>query len=300
MIQISDLTPIFDTLPEADQNHAVETGAWTFTPIHHGKNRLFRGDSAHAENPVALKIYADRRNAEREFAVLHALRDSGINLAPEALALKDNAVIMTWIEGDSMQPPAPDDSENWHRMMAAVGASGELHFVDYTAQVPMQGHAFQNPRDVLDAIEQLQTQINAKDSAHERLAELLERMREQVAPDWIESPPIGLCRNRFDLHDLIWNGHHLLAVDWEHADWGDMAAEIGLWSSQPAFESIAAGHWVWFRWEFARLTKDQNLIPRATTYARLAQVWWAARLTLDRADTALRDRYLARAEKIFR
>ena len=81
-----------------------------------------------------------------------------------------------------------------------------------------------------------------------------------------------------------------------------MAAEIGLWSSHPDYEEVPPTHWVWARWEFARLTEDDELVPRATTYGKLGQVWWAAYLSQESEAQRLklRDRYLKRAEKIFR
>jgi len=267
------------------------------TPIYSGAANQVYAAQTPAGQRVAVKVYAHRAAAEREFAVLSALRDFGINLGAEPLALfaDEKSLIMSWIDGDPLPaPPAPDDTTAWNRIMAALGASGDMPFLEYTRQVRMRGTAPQQPADLLDDI---QSRLAAQDphtADYPRLAALLRRVRERVAPTWNETPPIGLCRRGYALHDFIWDGHHLLALDWENADWGDMAAEVGMLSAHPDFASVPTTHWVWFRWEFARLTKDPDLIPRATTYSKLAQLWWAVV-----APPPLRQQYLARAEKLF-
>jgi hypothetical protein len=204
---------------------------------------------------------------------------------------------MDWLDATPLDaPPVPGDSQMWNRLMAAMGASGSMSVMDYSAKVPMRGDGIQNPRDMVNQIEDM---IPGDNPASERLTALLQNIRAQIPPEWTMPTKIGLCRRSYALDDFLWDGFHLLAVDWEHADWGDMAAEVGLLSAHPAYEEVPPSHWVWFRWEFARLTHDDDLVPRATIYARLAQVWWAAKLS-EAGDEKLRDRYLNRAEKLFR
>ena len=277
---------------------------WQIESVH---PRVFRAQQNDA--PVAVKTYTDGASAEREFAVLTALREFGMNLGPEPLALHTDEkplVVMSWLDANPLEsPPAPDDAQMWNRLMAAMGASGAMNVMDYSAKVPMRGGGIQNPRDMVNQIEDmLQVKDILDDDAPtaDRLKALLEKIRAQVPTEWNMPTKIGLCRRTYDPANFLWDGHHLMAVDWEHADWGDMAAEVGLLSAHPAYEEIPSSHWVWFRWEFARLTHDDDLVPRATIYARLGQVWWAAKLMQNDADKSekQRDRYLKRAEKLFR
>jgi hypothetical protein len=294
----SRLKPTVDVTPTIVKD-------WSLTPVHEGDNQLYRADPIDRQrSPVAVKIYHQPEAAQRESAVLHVLRDFGINLAPEPLECQGQILIMEWLPGQPFKnTPVPDDTTTWNQMMAAMGASSRLPFANYTNQVPMMGKGYQNPADVIDDMDRRLAIIDPNDPAYERLARLTERIREQVAPSWQIPPAVGLCRRNYALGDMLWDGHHLRVVDWKEADWGDIAAEIGMWSTHPDYEEVPASHWVWVRWEFARLMKDDNLVPRATTYSRLMQVWWAITLTGETPTPqriAQRDRYLARAEKTFR
>ncbi|MFP4324244.1 MAG: phosphotransferase, partial [Anaerolineales bacterium] len=113
-----------------------------------------------ADSPLALKSYNNPEAAQREYAVLRALRDFGVNLGPEALAIQTEQetpqVLMSWLEAAPLaRPPAPDEDALWHRLMAAFGAPGEMSFATYTRPVPMQGHGIQNPADIYRQIERI-------------------------------------------------------------------------------------------------------------------------------------------------
>jgi len=268
---------------------------WQLTAI---TPRITRAD-APDQASVAIKTYPMPASAEREFAVLSALRDFGMNLAPEPLHLAGQQVIMSWLNAQPIRYlPDLHDQEGWQRMMSALGASDALQLGRYSKTVPMQGRGYMRPGDLIDDLGRKLSQLDSNNPIYGRLAQVLERVRQQVAPDWHTPAPVGLQRCDPATHNLLWDGHHLLAVDWERADWGDLAAEIGLWSAHPDYEQIPSPHWVWVRWEVARLKHEQELVPRATIYARLGLVYWALELATS-ADTALRDRYIQRAEKAF-
>ncbi len=287
-----------------------EPNEWQISLVHQGEqNTVYQGTAA-GQPAVAVKHYAERAKAEREFAVLQGLREFGINLGPEPLALfaENKLSVMGWIDGTVMtHAPAVHDETLWHRFMAAVGASGEIPYGPYQKLIPSQGNGYFSPGDMMDEIDRTLQNLDANHPLYETLIHLMQRVREQVVPTWNLPIKIGLCRRDPDPRNLIWDGHHLLALDWEDADWGDMAAELGLWSAHPAYEEVPSSHWVWIRWEFGRLTHDPTLVPRATVYSRLGQVWWAVHLTAQLADreaehserVKLRDRYLKRIKTIF-
>ena len=274
-----------------------EKTAWTLTAVHQGAhNTIYRAAHPDDTDPLAVKVYARPDRAAREYQVLRTLRDFGIKLAPEALAFDGNTVIMSWLEGIPFEVlPDLNDEENWHRLMAAMGVASELDFVTYSQQIPMEGRGYLRPGDLMDDIERSSNQIAADHPLRDRLIRVIEKMREKTTPDWHHPVSAGLCRCDVSLSNLMLEGCcHVLALDWEVADWGDIAAEIGLWSVHPDYESVSESHWVWLRWEFARLKNESDLVPRATLYARLGLVWWAVH-----GSSQQQERYLKRAERAF-
>jgi hypothetical protein len=284
-----DLKPLIAALG----TNQTQAGDWL---LQSPQPRIIR--ATHPEGPsLAIKHYPDPALAEREFKILGVLRDFGVNLAPEALALHGNSLLMTWLEGQALTaPPSPDDETMWHRLMACIGASHEISLRAYSQQIPMRGWGLMNPEDLMRAIE-LEVSAHPEGLERESLIKMLGQAADKFVPRWEKPAPVALCRRNYALEDFIWDGHHLLTVDWGAADWGDMAAEIGWWSAYPDYESLPGSHWAWLRWEFARLTADQGLIPRSTVYGHLAQLWWAARLSRHPSD--LQARYWQRAAKLF-
>jgi|GEM_PF-4167091 len=265
----------------------------------HPQNRITQQQLADG-TAVAVKRYDDPTHAQREYHALQALRDFGINIAPQALYVQENYGVMEWLNATALTTLPNTNTENpWHKMMAALGASGEMDYARYTQSVPMLGTGCQNPLDLMTRID---TAIEALGDTHphyDRLVDLTNTIGERLPMEWQSPPPIGLCRQNYALDNFLDDGYHTLTINWEHADWSDMAAEVGLWSAHPDYETIPVSHWSWVRWEFARLTKDQQLPTRATIYGRLGLAWWAVKLATDDPDGDLCQRYLARAEKTF-
>lgn len=277
---------------------------WKLELVYNGPDdQLYRGYAA-GESEVAVKFYRQRSRAEREFAVLTALRDFGINLGPEPLGLDAERpiVVMSWVGGEPLTvPPSSDDTELWHKYMAAVGATGAMPFSKYASRVPMAGGGFQGPRDMLDRMRSKLASLSPENPALPRLQALLDAAEATTPEQWNMPPKACLCRGRYALSDFLYDGCcHVLAVDWESADWGDMAAELGLWISHPDYADLPASHWTWFRWEFARLTQDEDLVSRATVYSKSGLIWWALALAESNDQPATLERTLARAEKAFR
>lgn len=295
---------IFDALRTSHDDGTLAADEWRLILIHRrGSQRLYQAAAA-GQPSLAVKCYTDSQSAVREFAVLGALREFGINLAPSPIALDAElgCVIMSWLDGEPFTAAPPlDDDARWQQIMASFGAAGAMRLDEFSRQVPMAGYGCLKPSQLFEQMRLMLEKILPSDPAAEPLWRVYEHAIKQVPPDWNRPAPIGLCRRNYALRDLLWDGHHLLAVDWEHADWGDLAAEIGFWSAHPDYERVPAHHWVWVRWEFARLTHDSDLVARATSYGHLAQLYWAINLTVKQPEeTDLRDRYLQRAKKVFR
>ncbi len=258
---------------------------------------------------LAIKVRATP-DLRHEYAVLAALYDFGFHIAPRPFYVDETLLISEWVHGDPLQqPPAPDDDNKWHRMMAVMGVPNSLPFAQYASRIPMRGTAPHAPADMFQLIEAQLSQLDANSAVYPQLADLVERMKAQVAPQWNTIPPTTLNHLDPRLHHFIWEGFHIRLVSWQNADWCDSAYAVGQLGAHPAYEEVPPSHWVWYRWELARLTKDETLIPRATTYTNLMLVYWAVRLTRMAASTTTdkaiqqliqqRDRYFKRAKRGF-
>ncbi len=292
-----------------------QIAGWTLQVITTNQNRTLikatPGDPAQYPS-LAIKCYHhhDQSRATREYRILLALDDLGISVGPRAFYASETAdeldapvLICEWIEGALLQHPPTPDEEMWYRIMALLGTPTNLPFARYTSEISLMGTAPQTPGDILAMIESELAQLDENHSDYETLADLVRHIHEQVSPTW--NTPAKVTLNHLDPlpHHFIWDGHHLRLVGWNKADWTDSAYAVGQLCAHPAYENVAPSHWVWYRWELARLLKDEQMIPRATTYTHLLQAFWAIQLTTTANDSRQhkqRDRYLQRAQRAFR
>lgn len=271
---------------------------------------------------LAIKLYhrRDRSRAKRESQVMQAFFDFGISLAPRPFYADDNpsdlpygVLIAEWLYGEPLdKPPTLEDEDKWHRIMTVIGITKDLPFHKHASTIPMMGTSPQNPSDLFAMQHADLGQLGTDNPIYETLSRLIEKAESQTAPTWNTTPHVGLWSMNADLRHFIWDGHHLRAVGWENTDWGDIAFGVADLAAHPDYEEVPHSHWVWFRWEYARLTHhNESVIARATTYTQLLQISWAIRLSLQLAApslepvrvkylTAQRDRYLKRAQNHFR
>jgi hypothetical protein len=328
-----NLAPLLVGVSELEQTDqtSLAVGDWNLSLARSGEHStLYR---AHPADPdefpaLAIKLYHryDRPRASREYAVLAALYDFGVSLAPRPFyvnerpaQLDDPVLVCEWLPGKPLKAAPPvNDEEMWHRLMTMMGVPKHLPFAQYASAIPLMGTGAQTPGDVLATFDAALAQLGPDHPLYETLAGLVSTARARVAPDWNTPPKIGLSRFDLDPHHFIWDGRHLRAVGFENTDWADVAFDIGHLCAHPLYEETPPNHWVWLRWEYARLTHDDSLTARATTYTHLLWIEWAIKLTLQReqinaehiADdaaaaqsqriTAQRDRYLERARRAFK
>lgn len=269
---------------------------------------------------IAAKVYhnGNAAPAERDFQVLSSLYDFGVIIAPRPFYFSEKAtyldcpvLITEWARGEPLQQaPRPDDEDMWHRIMAMLGVPNNLPFAKYASTIPMKGTGPQSPKDVFDLIHQQLSQLDPNHSDFATLTAFFEQAQQEIAPEWNTPPKITLNHLDPAVHHFIYDGHHLRIVGFDKADWADTAFAVGQLCAHPDFEEVPSSHWVWYRWELARLTKDETLTARATTYTHLLQVYWAIKLTVETEslpqDTkerkrllAQRDQYLKRASRLF-
>ncbi len=295
---------------------------WTIVPAHHSQHStIYRADPTDpTEFPVlSIKLYHrhDRPRATREEAIMGALQEFGVGIGPRPFyanetpdVLNDPVLISEWVHGTPLKNvPSVTDEEMWHRLMTALGIIKHLQFSFTAHAIPMMGSGAQQPKDALAMLDTELSILSPNHPAYETLAHLVSRAHATIAPEWAKPPRIGLNRFDLEMNHFIWDGHHLRTVGFENTDWADTAYDIGQFCAHPLYEEVPPSHWVWFRWEFARLFHEEEIIFRSTTYSQIAYVLWAIRLT-EKADSATdpaqqsrlyaqRDRYLKKAQKAF-
>lgn len=319
-LDFSKLIEHIQTL-HCDVGQTAQLEDWFATCIVKNDRRtIYRLDPMASDKLPTLKVkiyHDDPPLALRAFQVKEALLDFGISIGPRPFYCDDmvksingGLLICEWIHGDALaNPPSVEDEENWHRIMAVMGVLKNLAFGKYAAMVPMQGRGPQKPQDVFDLLDHTLALLNEDHSDYEGLSQLVANAKSTVMPDWVAMPKIALSRLDTDIQHFIWDGHHMRGISWHTSDWADVAYDVGQLASAPAYEEIPASHWVWFRWEYGRLTHDEGMVARSTTYTHLLMLYWAIQLTVDLAATSeekhakrlisQRDRYLKKAQKAF-
>lgn len=294
---------------------------WTSKQItHHTQRTVFRFDPDDKEAFPALRVklfHDDPHLALRTHNILTALYEFGVSTGPRPFyAASDignvpgGVLISEWVHGEPLQAPPPvDDEHMWHRIMAVMGVLKFLPFAKYATQIPMAGRGVQQPEDCMQWIDNALAALPHEHYDRSTLAELSATARDRVAPQWLTMPKIALSRLDTSLDHFIWDGYHLRGIGWSRTDWADVAFDLAQLAADPAFEDVPNSHWVWFRWEYARLSHDEGIVARATTYTQLLQLYWSINLTVQATYVAeqkvqrrllkQRDRYLKQARRHF-
>lgn len=243
--------------------------------------------------PLAIQ---QKTNPARQFKILEALYNLGVSIAPRPFYADEQWLVREWVPGESLQqPPTIDDEDMWHRVMALLGSPAHLAFAEHASAIAMIGNGPQNPGDVIQLLDNALASLDPNDVRLNDLTALVERVHQQVAPQWNHLPPISLSHLDPMPHHFIWDGKYLRLVGWDNADWADSAYGVGQLCAHPAYEDVPASHWVWYRWELARLSHDDSLSARATTYTNLMLVYWA----ILAPSLKQRERYYRRALRAF-
>ena len=288
------------SLVEATIQQKTNTDEWTFSIFSQNASRtIYRVDPQNPEKypSLAIKHYHQHSTAKREYEIMHALDEFGVSIAPRPFYWNDNILICEWIHGDVLQqPPSIQDHDLWHRIMALLRMPNNLPFAKFVSAIPMMGTGAQSPADL---IEKLATDIEKIPPDNEQrpiFMSILEAINQKIVAEWHTLPQVTLNHLDPRPHHFIYDGYHLRLVGWNHVDWADTAYAIGQICAHPAYEEVPSTHWVWYRWELARLVKDDTLTARSTTYTNLFKCWWALQLP----DGKQKQRYLKESQRLFR
>lgn len=318
-----DIPTLLDIVHQLDGSNQAsqQIGGWTVICIIDNDARLIlRLDPLDNMAYPSLKFTQYRQDADlaqRIFNIMQVLQEFGVNTAARPFYADSNidnfpgsVLICEWIMGTALsQPPAVDDEEMWHRIMATLGFQKNLPFGKYANTIPMRGQGIQNPTDLLHWLDVALATFPENQPHYTELAHLVANAHEKIHPTWHTLPKIGISRLDPAYEHLIWDGHHLRVTGWSDADWADVAFDIAQMAADPAYEDLPLSHWVWFRWEYARLSHDEGTVARATTYTQILTLYWAIKLTYQISQNTdektqkqlrkQRDRYLKKAQKLF-
>lgn len=280
---MSDPTPFnihdFDgtMLDAAALVQAVTAGeaieGWTVESISPSLYRLLPADST----TYPMLAIQRKANAIRQGRILEGLFNLGVRVAPRPFYADEQWLVREWVPGEPLsKPPAVDTEDMWHRIMALLGTPAHLSFAQHASVIAMTGNGPQNPGDVIQHLDSVLASLDPNNPRLNDLTALVERVHQQVAPQWNYLPPIALSHLDPLPRHFIWDGKYLRLVGWDAADWADSAYGAGQLCAHPVYEDVPASHWVWYRWELARLNhEDEGISARATTYTNLMLVYWA-------------------------
>jgi hypothetical protein len=265
---------------------------WTVERISHTPQRtIYRATPSDLSSfpKLAIKLYHKYKlpPAGREHNVLQALQDLGVSIGPRPFYADDKpdelpvpVLVAEWIDGQPLRrPPNLNDEGMWHRIMSLTGIVQDLPLMKLSSKIPMLGQGAQSAADMFRMIQNALEKLGETHPLYQNLQALFEQAQNKISDDWNMPAKVALSRLSVEPHHFIWDGHHLRGVGWDKIDWTDTAYGVAFLSAHPAYEELPSSHWVWFRWEYARLTNDETLIARATVYTHLLWLFWA----IDRA-----------------
>lgn len=305
----------FDALQGTVEGKDVD--GWQTTSIVDNERRLvlrLDPDDPAILPQLKVKVFRDNpADAARIHAILQALHDDlGVSIAARPFFVDEDAgiLITEWIPGDPLvAPPSSDNQEMWHRIMAVMGVPKNLPFGKFASQISMRGTGVQQPEDMLRKIDAALAELDVTHEDYDTLAALVKRAHDKTTPRWNTMPPVALSRMDPDIAHYIWDGNHLRETGFSAADWADVAYDVAQMAAHPAYKDLPGSHWVWFRWEYARLTHDEGTIARATAYTNLLYIYWAIGLTTTAGQSDdvgqrckvlnQRDRYIKKAQRVF-
>ncbi|MFL5805891.1 MAG: aminoglycoside phosphotransferase family protein [Roseiflexaceae bacterium] len=278
MLVLRDLLDYLDAEPAA---HHQVWREWTIAPVSGGANNLlYRATSAEADLAVKFTMRDDRDRAGREYAALSALRQAGLQLAPQAIWLDQQryhqpVVVQTWLDGEVLAAPPQMDAD-W---MALLQHYCVIHSLTPARTATALAEAVLNvPSGAAGKALVWQHAERLPPSARpQSLQVLLTRFEAWNPPTW-PAPPRTLCRVDPNWRNFLRRAGGWASVDWENSGWGDPAFELADLMTHPGYEEVAPARWDWLIDTYAERIGDRTAALRARTYATIMLVWWVVRL----------------------
>jgi thiamine kinase-like enzyme len=279
--RLAQIRLLLDALDHPHTHNAVSDSGWKVTRIEGGANNLlYRAAREREDLAVKFCIRDERDRAGREFSTLTALREAGLDLAPEPLLLdrerySQPVVVQNWIEGKALTGP-PETEAEWRLLLDYFAA---LHTVtpDRTSLSLPTAFLNMNRAEEGKRLIRQQRTLFPEEAQPDALRLMAQRIEEKRFPEWPE-PPVVLCHADSNGLNFLRHEDGWAAVDWEYSGWGDGAFEIADMRTHPFYADVDDLRWEWVIAAYAALREDGGAPIRIHAYTQLLNAWWAVRL----------------------
>lgn len=274
-------TPLLHHLANQRPTEELSWQTWQIKPITGGwNNLLYRATNEIGDFAIKFCVNDARDRAGREFSALCALREVGLNVAPQPILLERTSfaqpvVVQSWLPGEVSNRIPKDDSE-WQQWVD--------HLLEIHSVTPRRATIALLP-GVINAstvtasfalIEEQLARIPISEQPNE-LQELYQQLLQTVFPSW-DAAPTALCRVDCNLLNFVRQPDRWLSVDWENSGWGDPAFEIADLITHVANRDVPQDRWQWLIDAYCTASNDEMLRLRIEMHRRIRLVWYAVRL----------------------
>jgi aminoglycoside phosphotransferase (APT) family kinase protein len=253
---------------------------WNIAPISGGANNLlYRATGEDGDYALKFTIRDNRDRAGREYGALCALRQAGLQIAPEPILLERDryeqpVVVQSWLRGEALAGPPQGDAE-W----AAVSD----HYAAFHSVTPEKvslklaaGYLNVSNGEAGKKLVRDHAMRLPPDARPKSLQELLAWLERWSPPVW-PAPARTLVRVDGNWRNFLREGDGLASVDWEYSGWGDPAFELAELALHPAYEGVPGTRWDELAEDFARRRNDPTALLRIQTYTTIMLIWWLVR-----------------------
>lgn len=258
---------------------------WQVAPVTGGANNLlYHATLGHSPTDsvgyaVKFTVRDERRRAWREFAALSALRQAGVEVAPQPIWLDEYSyrqpvVVQSWLDGAVLDAP-PESDTDWTALLHHYCA---IHSLTPARTTIALGEAVLNASSGTagKALVQQHVERLPPEARPDSLQRALSWFEQWSPPAW-PPPPQALCRVDANWRNFIRRPKAWVSVDWENSGWGDPACELADLMTHPAYEGVPAARWTWLAGAYAEQRGDPLAVLRIQTYYTILLVWWVVR-----------------------
>ncbi len=274
------LIDLLDYLAQAETLTEPSWNDWRITRIGGGwNNLLYRATNPEHDYAIKFTLRDARNRAQREFVALSALRDAGLQIAPDPIVCEPDryklpVVVQSWLANPACTTP-PTNDRDWTHLLEHLAASHTLTPEKTRLDLPIAvvtAHTFEQAKSrVREQFARL-----PEDARPESATELITRLEQLNGADW-ENHRVTLCRVDPNITNFLRGEPQWQSVDGENAGWGDPACEIADMMAHPAYENVSPSRWDWVIAKIGALENDSQMAERIRAYYRTILAWWVVR-----------------------
>ena len=275
------LRRLLERLDSTPQPEEGRWHGWQICRIRGGRNNLlYRVTAAGCDLACKFTMNDGRDRAGHEFMALTALRQAGLDVAPEPVLLdrttfNQPVVVQTWLASETGSVPETD--EDWQAMARHLASIHSVTPGNSGLNLP---NCSIDARTAEQAKARLREQVALlpQPAQPEALRALVHRLDVVRFSDW-DTAPVTLCRLDNNIANYVRRSGTWASVDWEYSGWGDPAFDVANLITHVEFRQVPHERWEWFVDRYCALLPDDETAPaRIRTYCEILLVWWVARL----------------------